>query len=219
MQSGCFTLAILTFAFVLAFTLAGCGSVHEALSEQLAEVGADVTAEMMEDVVAEITEAVETVQTEAAEGEAVPDRLLYLDFTAQLEDGREVRLSDYIGSANLVVNFWTSWCGVCGAAMPDFMAAAEAYRDRGVTFLMVNGTDGYRETKEIALAYLEAGGLAFDHVLFDVDMNAMATYGVTAIPATLFIDKDGYILGAHRGPLSEAQLAGVLDAMLMEAGN
>ena len=86
------------------------------------------------------------------------------DFTVYDAEGREVRLSDYFGKP-IVLNFWASWCGPCKMEMPDFQ---EKYLELEgeVHFLMVNMTDGARETVETATAFLAESGFTFP-VLFD----------------------------------------------------
>ena len=62
-----------------------------------------------------------------------------------------------------------------------------------IHFLMVNMTDGSRETVDAAKAFIEAQGYTFP-VYFDTEMDAAITYGVNSIPTTYFIDADGYAI-------------------------
>ena len=71
-----------------------------------------------------------------------------------------------------------------------------------VQFLMVNLTDGARETVEAAEAYIEERGYDFP-IFFDISREAQMMYGVTSIPVTYFIDAEGYIVTWGRGGLSE----------------
>ena len=74
------------------------------------------------------------------------------DFTVYDGDGNAAKLSDFFGKP-LVVNFWASWCGPCKNEMPYFDKAA-AERD-DVTILMVNLTDGQRDTVESVKKFAE----------------------------------------------------------------
>ena len=97
---------------------------------------------------------------------------------------------DYAGKP-VGLNFWSSRCGPCQTEMPDFH---EAYLELGqdLHFLMVNVTDGSWDTEESASSFLEEEGYTFP-ALYDTDSSATGAYGVYALPATYFIDGEGYV--------------------------
>ena len=128
------------------------------------------------------------------------------DFTVYDADGEAVSLSDFAGTP-VVLNFWASWCGPCQSEMPDFEQAYQDYGDR-VQFLMVNATDGSRETVDTASAFVQEQGYTFP-VYYDTDNDASMTYGVYALPTTYFIGADGSAV---------ARASGALDAELLQKG-
>ena len=125
------------------------------------------------------------------------------DFTVYDINGNPVNLSDYIGKPT-VVNFWASWCGPCMREMPDFQ---KLYDELGseVNFLMVNMTDGSRETVNRASGFIKGEGYTFP-VFYDTDQNAATTYAVYSIPATYFIDAAGNGVAYATGAIDEATL-------------
>lgn len=128
------------------------------------------------------------------------------DFVIYDEEGKEVRLSDFFGKP-IVLNFWASWCGPCKMEMPDFN---DKYLEMGeeIHFLMINMTDGYRETVDIASTFIQTQGYTFP-VYYDTAGNASMTYGVYSLPTTFFIDADGHPI---------AQAVGAIDAETLQRG-
>ena len=133
------------------------------------------------------------------------------DFTVYDIDGKEVKLSDFFGKP-IVVNFWASWCGPCKMEMPDFN---EKHRELGeeVTFLMVNMTDGSRETVDIASAFIAEQGYTFP-VLYDTTSSAAMTYSVYSLPTTFFIDAQGNAIAQATGAIDAATLQKGIDMIL-----
>ena len=130
-----------------------------------------------------------------------PDRAP--DFSVLNADGETVKLSDFFGKP-IVLNFWASWCPPCKAELPDFEAACKEY-DGEVVFLMVNLTDGQRETLEIAKDFIASQGYTFP-VYFDTTYRAAYAYGISSIPTTYFINADGTLEAQATGMISAAQL-------------
>ena len=125
-------------------------------------------------------------------------KVLAPNFTVYDLDGNEVNLTDFFGKP-IIVNFWASWCGPCKMEMPDFNEAYANYKDK-IEFLMVNMTDGSRETVEKAFSFVTELGYTFP-VYYDTEYSAAITYSVTSLPTTYFINAEGEAVAHARGAI------------------
>ena len=139
----------------------------------------------------------------AADESSEQEKYAAPDFTVYDLGGTPHKLSDYAGKP-VVLNFWASWCGPCKSEMPEFDEAYARYGEN-VNFLIVNLTDGSSETVESASSYIDKNGYTFP-VYYDTDIDAAMKYGVTSIPATYFIDAEGYLAAYGIGALDGATL-------------
>lgn len=143
------------------------------------------------------TDTSDPVETNEADSSKAPD------FTVLDKDGNQVKLSDFFGKP-IVLNFWASWCPPCKSELPDFEEMYKRYEGK-VIFLMVNLTDGQRETVDVAKSFIASAGYTFP-VYFDTTYEASTVYGIRSIPQTYFIDAEGNPVAYATGMISGSQL-------------
>lgn len=123
-------------------------------------------------------------------------------------NGQERKLSDLRGKV-VLLDFWASWCGPCRRENPSVVRAYEKYKDRGFEVFSVSlDSDASRWKKAI-----EQDQLTWPNHVSDLAgwRNAASReYGISSIPHTMLIDRDGSILATHlRGQGVESALRGV----------
>ena len=153
-----------------------------------------------------------TLADKAAEGTtagqgSLSDTVQYQKYTdVRLFDntGEEILLSDFEGRP-MILNFWATWCGYCIREMPDFEEAFKEYGDE-VQFLIINTDDGIGNGEK----FIADKGYTFP-TYYDLEYNAVMTYGISGIPRTIAIDKDGFIRYNRTGIVDSDALQSIID--------
>jgi peroxiredoxin len=115
-------------------------------------------------------------------------------FTLERLEGGQLDIASHIDKNVVVLDFWATWCGPCVQAMPILAEVTDAMKDKGVVFYAVN----LREDKAKINGFLQAQGLNIN-VLLDTDGAIANLFGVTGIPQTVILGKDGTVQAIHVG--------------------
>ena len=127
------------------------------------------------------------------------------DFVLQRYDGGTVRLSEQRGKV-VVVNYWASWCPPCRLEAPALERVWRRYQGRGVLLI---GLDIW-DTERDARAFIREFGLSYPNGP-DPGGTTAIDYGLTGLPETFFIRRDGTIARHWIGPLTDEQLAALIE--------
>jgi thiol-disulfide isomerase/thioredoxin len=86
----------------------------------------------------------------------------------------------------VAVRFWADWCPFCESEMRSIEPVYQRYRDQGLRLLAIN----VRQDRETAAAFVEPLGISYE-VLLDPDGAVARSYGVSGLPTTFFLDRQG----------------------------
>jgi thiol-disulfide isomerase/thioredoxin len=124
-------------------------------------------------------------------------------------------LDDYRGRV-VLVNFWASWCPPCIQEMPVLETLKQKLAEQPFEILSVNvGEQKYRVWKFVKL-------INFDlPVLLDTRKNTFDSWGVSVLPTSFLLDKQGrvrYRVQGDTGWDSEAVMS-LIEALINEEEN
>ena len=134
----------------------------------------------------------EATQREADTAEGKP----YIDFSGCTPAGDTLTLSDFVGKTDYVlIDFWASWCGPCRRAMPEVKEFYEAHK--GEIEIIGVSLDQEYEAWTNAIKTMD---LPWKHIsdLQGWQAAPAKVYGVSAIPTTILINKEGIIVGRQK---------------------
>ena len=110
-------------------------------------------------------------------------------------DGNTRRLSDLRGKV-VLIDFWASWCGPCRRENPNVVKLYQKYHDQGFEIFSVSlDKDGNAWRNAI-----KADGLTWPNHVSDLQYWQSAAgrlYGISSIPATVLVDREGKIIARN----------------------
>jgi len=104
-------------------------------------------------------------------------------------DDKLIKLSDFKGKT-VLLNFWATWCPPCKKEMPSLQIFHQMAKDKNIVVLAIavgqddNEVFPFINTLKITPTYT---------ILFDKDSSTARNWGITAMPTTIIINKEGYL--------------------------
>lgn len=112
----------------------------------------------------------------------------------------------------VVLNFWASWCDPCKSEATVLERDWTRYRSSGVVFVGVD----YHDLAADARRFVSAHGLTFT-MLQDGSGNVTGSYGISQVPETYVLSRQGKVVAHLAGPLTDPGFRGKLRKALAQA--
>jgi len=132
------------------------------------------------------------------------------DLAYENPDGKIMKLSDLRGKV-VLLDFWAAWCRPCRIENPNVVKMYKKYHEKGFDVYSVS----LDRSKADWVKAIEADGLIWPNHVSELQQwqsQAAKTYGVSAIPTTFLIGKDGRIIAKNlRGAALENALKELFD--------
>lgn len=109
--------------------------------------------------------------------------------------GREITLKDLQGQV-VLANFWATWCPPCKKEIPQLVHLQETYGESGLKILGISlDPKGLATVKPFV-----RGRREINYTIIPSGQRAAQAFGgVTRIPTTFLLDKQGKIIGRFKG--------------------
>lgn len=173
--------------------------------------------------------ALEQSASQVRSTEAIQVGMAAPEISMKSPDGKNYSLSDLKGKV-VLLDFWASWCGPCRKSNPHVVEVYNKYKDKGFTVFSVSldGIDarskerypsedqfkaGVEQSKKNWVAAIEKDQLAWPYHVSELtkwDTQAARQYGVSGIPKTFLIDREGKIAAVNPRFTLEEELLKVL---------
>jgi thiol-disulfide isomerase/thioredoxin len=117
-------------------------------------------------------------------------------FTLHTIDNRDISLPSLRGRV-AIVNFWATWCPPCRAEIPALIALQEKYRKE----LAIIGVSEDEGGADVVRKYAAEHHINYPIAMTSPEFERLFP-GVSALPTSFIIDRDGQIVQKHVGMLT-----------------
>ncbi len=100
----------------------------------------------------------------------------------------------------LIINFFASWCAPCKAENANLLRLAQ---NQDIAIIGI----AYRDKPNETMEFLNSLGNPFFVIGTDIEGKIGTDFGLTGVPETYIINKEGIIIYKHKGEVLDADIA------------
>lgn len=124
-------------------------------------------------------------------------------------NGVPVRIPESVKGKVVLLHFWQVGCSSCKLEMPAMDELYKQYQRKGLEVLAVN----VGQKKEIVRTFAAELGASYP-ILIDVEGKGAALFGVTDVPRTYVVDRNGIVRYRILGGATPATLKKLILSLL-----
>ncbi|MEI6206814.1 MAG: TlpA disulfide reductase family protein [Desulfuromonadales bacterium] len=128
-----------------------------------------------------------------------------------ISDGSSLKLSELKGKV-VLLNFWATWCPPCREEIPSMMKLNKALVGKPFQMVAVSMDEGGKPAIE---SFFRESGFMLPTYL-DSEGKASKAYGITGVPETFIVDKQGMVVKKIIGGLAwdSPEVASFLEGLM-----
>ena len=127
------------------------------------------------------------------------------DETVATIEGSEKKLGLYLTKEINIINIWASWCDPCKKETPELIQFNKQL-PQNVKLVGLNVKDKTQERNQFLNKYEP------NYPIIVANDDFMKRYKVNFVPTTLFVSKQGKVLGVYIGELTEEHLKTLIES-------
>jgi len=112
-------------------------------------------------------------------------------------NGTPLKLSDLQGKV-VLLNFWATWCPPCREEIPSMIKLNKLMAGKPFQMVAISIDEGGKPAIE---SFFQTSGQTLP-AYTDPDNRAAKAYGITGVPETYIIDKNGLLIKKVIGPMT-----------------
>jgi peroxiredoxin len=124
-------------------------------------------------------------------------------------DGERMAVPSSLRGRVVLIHFWADWCPLCLQELEGSKELVQRYRQAGLEILAIN----LEQTPEEVADWIERLKPTYP-VLFDRQGKAARQFGVSGLPTSYLIDREGRLRRRMVGEMAPSQLEPLVKEML-----